>query len=1142
MIHMTISIVVLTPEEKFLQFLDPELCTIKETCTTNGLRTLSFEYKFQDMKKDKKLFKLGNKIWVQGDNNITDCLYLINTKVKQSIFKDNSFTFECEEVLVELTYAPLFSHLEFTAANGFSFGSLNGSQTIRVDYNSLNYWFGKWFNIGVVQDCLSTYAQYISITGTISPMAILRQIEEETGNVFITRYEKDVLNNTIHRYLDFLNPINVSKDWSLHLEYKFVDTTAVVAIYDHDGNLTSDDTYLTVKPYSSDMASESLVESVKDGDNDGEELYEGYTETIYSETWIEEEQLVDDPEMEKDYTPMGNINPSNVKLRITDGKVLLNTDGKPYKNDGDTALEWSSATVGLQDNTQTALISLMKVGNLLGLDVNDMSFVVAPDNTTDVDISYAAAIQNGTLNPSYIEEGGSDVDVFLPDDSCFEIYDHVNNQVLFRTVINSEIGVVHEEVLDLGFNLDSVAHNIDETDTYTAVSPILSIDENNDSTNTITKTQLEDLITRWSNLTINKGDRIPMVVQRVNIKKPTLEGAKAYLGDYVENSGANESTNFGNWWRRPYKPQDQVNGNNSSENTFEFWQATAYWKAPYSKKKGSLYVETDKSYNTEFTEIKRRNDCRDEKGMISTPKMGTTTSSDEDLFAIYNQVVNYLKEHEQPEIELDLDVANFKNGKYNDYQIWDKIYVKIPDTGELITCRVVEINKEAHDVSKNTIKVKNYTLEHTLKTLTKTTAIHLNNLSYKYPGSKKLTVTLENMDYTSGDIQYPANKLLNFALYKVENGSSTFLKNYTKITDAYGHATLNTKLNPGDYKIEVTFGGDEEFSETSSTCKINVSGKKATKTTNKSKTKSKTTKKTTKTVTKTTYYDKYGRSPDKKKVLGIGRISASGDEGSYSNFYGVEVENRCPHCGKPTLVYQIFWGGEHGDYHPLPVMGNARKGSNMEGAFFCTNTKTCGADYSAQGHEHIAGGLNLKVTKKRFLSSKADAYKLMKGKYIFNKVETKNTSKKVTNNKNRKIVGQISSKIKNLSWSIVGSKTGYEALRAVCSWMDNKIDYAGYGDFVRSPETVVDRGSGNCCDQTRLLLQLLDAAGLTEYYKLYYVHVHEQQGHVYALVENKSNSKRVYIDPASDVHECYGYVCQGYSHGQPKSRYPTRPF
>ena len=84
------SIVMLTPDEKFLQFLDPDLCDIKETITTGGLRTITLDYKFQTYEDDKQLFQLGNKLWVSGDVNLSDALYVVNTSVKQDIFKDNS--------------------------------------------------------------------------------------------------------------------------------------------------------------------------------------------------------------------------------------------------------------------------------------------------------------------------------------------------------------------------------------------------------------------------------------------------------------------------------------------------------------------------------------------------------------------------------------------------------------------------------------------------------------------------------------------------------------------------------------------------------------------------------------------------------------------------------------------------------------------------------------------------------------------------------------------------------------------------------------------------------------------------------------------------------------------------------------------
>ena len=96
---MSIAIVVMDNEENFLQFLDPDLCTINETIEELGLRTLEFNYKFQDYVEDKELFRIGNKIWISNSQSLEDCLYVINTPVENSVYKDNSFSFSIEEVL-----------------------------------------------------------------------------------------------------------------------------------------------------------------------------------------------------------------------------------------------------------------------------------------------------------------------------------------------------------------------------------------------------------------------------------------------------------------------------------------------------------------------------------------------------------------------------------------------------------------------------------------------------------------------------------------------------------------------------------------------------------------------------------------------------------------------------------------------------------------------------------------------------------------------------------------------------------------------------------------------------------------------------------------------------------------------------------
>ena len=135
--------------------------------------------------------------------------------------------------------------------------------------------------------------------------------------------------------------------------------------------------------------------------------------------------------------------------------------------------------------------------------------------------------------------------------------------------------------------------------------------------------------------------------------------------------------------------------------------------------------------------------------------------------------------------------------------------------------------------------------------------------------------------------------------------------------------------------------------------------------------------------------------------------------------------------------------------------------------------------------------------------------------------------------------GSPSAFVQQKALDIVGNSTGLTALKKICKFMDKNIAYKKYFDFHRTARMVIELGSGNCCDQTRCFLELCDAAGLTEYYTLCYVHV---SGHIYAKVIQKSNGKWAYVDCASDDYGCFGYVCQGYPHGSCTSNYPTLPF
>ena len=950
------NITVLNNDEEFLQFLDPELCEMTETIEKDGLRTLHFTYYFQDMVEDKKLFKIGNKLWVSGDSNLKDCLYVINTSVVQDIYQENTFKCEMEEVLVELNYAPLFTQNELSTQNGFTFSTnqTNEEYSVLVNWNSLNYWFGEYFNIGVVQKCISDYQAKIGLSGTINLMTLLRYIEEETGNIFVTRYEKDCLNNTIHRYLDFLNPINVSKPWVLNLEYDFLEISNTSYVYTEDGEETTD-TY----------------EDVYDKDDIVE--------------WAD------------DYTPVTNINPSNIRFQITNelGQVLGN-NGLIYEEGVSEPLMWESYEVGFQDQTQSAIISLQKEKNYIGLTVNEKEFVII-DNPPSGDIDKAY-----TTTGNSISDDNKRSNALIPDDSWFELYDTSKEKAVFRTQINYEIGHVHEEILDFGFNLDNVLLELDETDTYTAISPVLN---NTDESEALSRANMADLISRWQSLSVNKGDTLPMIVEKITITASSLLAAKTAMGTY------NVSTNY---WSRPYKPNDNIDTDTPANSTWEFYKATAYWKAPYTKVGGEFHINTDAVLDTEYTHIKGRPDTRDGRDIsTSRPKMGTVETTAEDIYVIYNLVANKLREKQSPNFNLTVDVANLRGQEYNNYDLHDKVYVKIPDMNELLTARVVKTSKEGHDVAKNVIELDNYSTN--TSNIQHNTFIEASNVSFKYPNSKDYVCRLVNMDYDSSDpdsVQYPANKLISFTLYKVENGFASLTRqSYTKVTNAYGQVTLPLKYDPGDYEFIMSFGGEEEYLDCSMSVDVNVRGTKQVQT---------TSKKATSTKAKTTV------TAGEKKT---------------------------------------------------------------------TTTKS-------------------------------------------------NVAKKNTSNKQRTIIGNPSSYVRKLALNIVGDSTGLAAAKKIVSYVDSHVKYELYANFHRSPDQVLKKGRGNCCDQARTVLTLCDAAGCTDKLTLKYVHVHTGSiGHVFCKIVTKSNGTWRYVDTCKYGGKAWGNYVHGY--GSPpgtQTNYPNRPF
>ena len=1090
-----LTVVVLNQREDFLQFLDTNKLTIVETNERFGLRSVDLTYEINENDDIPELFKVGNKLWVSAINeeDITDCLYVMNTPLKRD-YQDNEVTITCEEVLTELNYTVPITQTEITTSNGFTLSTVNNEKVVTINYNALNYFFGYYFNIGIVQDCLSNYLSKIPIKGTMTLMSLLRFIEEETGNIFRTRYEKDPITNVIHRYLDFLNPNDADKDWELNILYNLPDTS-------YQGEFDSSD--------GTQLTGEEDVTNVIALDDNNDPVDDGHTSADNEDT--------EDVITPVNYTPVITYDKSDLVLRI------INPQGRVI-----TGLEWDYQDMELSGQSNTIIINFTYDSGVLKTRINNIQY-----NQDLLGASVGGRLPGFT---SVVNSPFYDGTVTIPNGSKIQLIDSDLDRVLYSQTIMPTLSNVSNEVLDLGFNLENIEYEVDESDTYKAIAPIIT----NDGSDAYNDTEMNTLLNNWINLEVEKGEIIPMIVQKLSIKANNipntctqtalLDKVKCKLGTYNKSS---------NYYVRPLKPNDNVDSNTATNSTFEFWIGTAYWKAPFTKRAGEIYVQDTSEQDISYANILHKKDTTDTRGVGSTPKIGQVETSDEDPYAIYNDVAMKLKDKRCPEVNVDVNVANLKNKRFNEYNVNDRVYIKIPQFDELISAIVVKTEKNPHDITENSVELSNYQFK--TKVDTSKTMVLGNDISFKYPNQGTLKVQLTD------ELENPLpGKIVSFSVSIVDNGTATLTKvKTTRTTNTNGEISLKLSYNPGNYQIEANFGGDELYEPSSSTFKVNVSGKivkqtktvsKTTKATSKNTTtKKSSTKANTKKVVTKKYWTKCGLSPDRKQVISISQPSGrDAYKYKYDQYWKTVFENKCPYCGKAELRWDD--GKKNGCINSNGHDGN--KTDVPEGEVTCHN---CDCDYDGvTGLEKDWGsGRRLKTIKAPVKSDSKERNQLINGKLLhtykvtYVKTKTKNTS--IT----RKVITNPSKLVRQTALSIVGNKTGMPALKAIVEWMDNNIWYDGYNDFQKSATGVLSSKSGNCCDQTRCFFELCDAAGLTEYFTFCYVHV---TGHVYGRVTTKNSGRARYVDCASDYHTAWAYVCQGYAHGSCTSTFPTLPF
>lgn len=241
---------------------------------------------------------------------------------------------------------------------------------------------------------------------------------------------------------------------------------------------------------------------------------------------------------------------------------------------------------------------------------------------------------------------------------------------------SDNVGTLQTEYLDLNRNVESMELDVDESSTYNAMAPVLSLQNSTVSTTTDTVTssassslsttqatassdtstsraELKKILTTWKNLSVGYRQKIPMIVET------QTDGSVKY---------------------------------------------TAEWYAPYTKNEGDLYISDPTYSNMNYNQIIPQST----KGVKINPlgKIGTATTSEKDPYAIYNVLANKLSEHRTPTFTLKISVKDIQLilGEDNlGYSLYDSLYVRIPGFDYYVKCLVTETKKNLHLPGENTI-------------------------------------------------------------------------------------------------------------------------------------------------------------------------------------------------------------------------------------------------------------------------------------------------------------------------------------------------------------------------------------------------------------------------------------------------------
>ena len=261
----------------------------------------------------------------------------------------------------------------------------------------------------------------------------------------------------------------------------------------------------------------------------------------------------------------------------------------------------------------------------------------------------------------------------------FETWYYLNedNEIIrfLNFLLPSNIGGTIKDTLDLGYNTDNIQFNVNEADTFKAIAPVFSFNDEknrgirlqNTTATADERNKLQDRINRWRDFRVNKGDIIPNIVEKYTEKENDIDVEKIrYL---------------------------------------------SYWSAPFTKRSGEIYIQEDAETESTYTKIYPRKDFENGKGLNykEIPKIKGLSVSEDDVNAIYYACANELIETRTPEVEVevethDLDMIFNESNTYNRY---DKIFMRLPGYNEVVRGRIAKTTKNLHNPGDNKIIINN---------------------------------------------------------------------------------------------------------------------------------------------------------------------------------------------------------------------------------------------------------------------------------------------------------------------------------------------------------------------------------------------------------------------------------------------------